>query len=191
MSAPRSIGRKSVRRSVLIMDRIADKAITIGGVLVIAAVLGILVFLVYEVVPLFQGGSVQSRFSYRLKTPQKDLAAVLTDDFGTLVVSIDTNGRVSAVHSHTGTPLQVPSFQFGDKKVTALGKTLDEKKLLFGFSDGTVRFCEVQIRADVLPKASMPQGPRLESDASIVRTWCPISCPATTSAPTRRTPIPA
>ena len=40
------VRRRSVRRSVLIADRIADQTIRIGGILVIVAVLGILVFLV-------------------------------------------------------------------------------------------------------------------------------------------------
>lgn len=158
MSAPRTIGRKSVRRSVLIMDRIADKTITIGGVLVIGAVLGILVFLVYEVVPLFQGGAVESRFSHTLKTSPRDLAVVLIDDFRTLVVTVEKSGKVSAVHSHTGTPVRLPSFQLGDKKVTALGKTLDGRRLLFGFSDGTARFGEVRIQAEILPEDNLPQG---------------------------------
>ncbi len=49
---------------VLIADRLADRVISIGGMLVIGAVLGIMVFLVYEVIPLVKGGSVESRAEY-------------------------------------------------------------------------------------------------------------------------------
>lgn len=158
MSAPGTIGRKSVRRSVLIADRIADKTITVGGILVIGAVLGILVFLVYEVVPLFRGGLVESQIGYTLNNPPKDVAAVLTDDFTTLLLLVGKDGSLSAYHAQTGTPVQAPSFQFGGKEVTALGKTLDSRKLAFGFSDGTVRLGEILIRADILPLESLPEG---------------------------------
>lgn len=46
-------GPRKTRRWVLIADSIADRMIKIGGVLVIGAVLGMMVFLVYEVLPLF------------------------------------------------------------------------------------------------------------------------------------------
>ncbi|HEY8351944.1 MAG TPA: hypothetical protein VIK87_05325, partial [Sphingomonadales bacterium] len=46
---------RTTRRSVILLDRLADWTITIGGLGVIAAVLGIMVFLVNVVVPLFTG----------------------------------------------------------------------------------------------------------------------------------------
>jgi phosphate transport system permease protein len=156
MSTPRTIGRKSARRSVLIADRIADKAITVGGILVIGAVLGILVFLVYEVIPLFRGGSVESRITYTLKDPPKDVATVLTDDFKTVVIAVGRDGRVAAFHAHTGAPVPAPSFQFGGKEVTAIGKTLDSRRLAFGFSDGTVRLGQILIHTEILPAGSLP-----------------------------------
>ena len=58
---------KTAKRSVLIADAIADRTITIGGILVIIAVLGILVFLVAETFPLFQGGKVTARHEYTLE----------------------------------------------------------------------------------------------------------------------------
>jgi len=55
---------KQARRSVLFMDRLADRTITIGGVFVILAVFGILIFLVSQVIPLFRGGEVTSEISF-------------------------------------------------------------------------------------------------------------------------------
>jgi phosphate transport system permease protein len=46
------------RRSVLIIDRLADWSITVGGLLVIVAVFGIMLFLAQVTVPLFTGAAL-------------------------------------------------------------------------------------------------------------------------------------
>ena len=83
MANAKSRGPKKTRRWVLIVDRAADRAITVGGILVIAAVLGMMVFLVYEVLPLFQGGSVLSRADYSLSFDQESILGLSVDDYGT------------------------------------------------------------------------------------------------------------
>ncbi|MBI5572529.1 MAG: ABC transporter permease subunit [Desulfomonile tiedjei] len=152
------VRRRSVRRSVLVADRIADQTIRIGGVLVIAAVLGILVFLVYEVVPLFKGGTVQARQSFALQEPPKDIAALTLDEYKVLGVTVAMDGSITAFHARTGASLHVPSLDLKGKKVTAVAKTLDRKDLAFGFSDGTVRFARVAIEPEIIPAAALPQG---------------------------------
>lgn len=60
-AAPPETGRvprrqnRVTRRSVLIIDRLADWSITVGGLLVIVAVFGIMLFLAQVTVPLFTG----------------------------------------------------------------------------------------------------------------------------------------
>ena len=59
------VGR-TTRKSVLFADRAADVTITVGGLLVILAVFGILAFLAKEAIPLFTGGQVKKEQSYAL-----------------------------------------------------------------------------------------------------------------------------
>jgi len=158
MTGPSGIGRRSVRRSVLIADRIADYTIKIGGVLVIAAVLGILVFLVYEVLPLFKGGAVLSRYSFQVPRTTEEIAAVAIDEYGTIVLTIAADGSLTGFHARTGTPIQVSSPDFDGNKPTALATTLDSRNLAFGFSDGTVRFAQITVESEVLPSNKCPKG---------------------------------
>ncbi len=150
--------RKKTRRWVLIADKIADKAITIGGVLVIAAVMTMTVYLIYVVVPLFQGGEVLSVKQYNVPIDPSEIVDLTLDEHGTLAVAVSRTGKVDIWHAGTGTPLKSLYFDFGAKKLTSVGKTIDNNSLAFGFSDGTLRLAEIAFRNDIIPEDRAPQG---------------------------------
>lgn len=151
-------GPKKTRTWVLIADRVADRAITVGGVLVIAAVLGMMVFLVHEVLPLFRGGTIESSRSYELQSKSGPALNLAMDEYKTVAVSIGKDGKVSAWHMDTGFPLEQRAFDFKNKTVTAFAKTLDTGNVAFGFSDGTVRFGRIAFSNDVFPLDQAPEG---------------------------------
>ena len=144
-------GPKKTRRWVLIADRIADRVISIGGVLVIAAVLGIMIFLVYEVVPLFEGGTVESQSDYALDVKREPILGLTMDEHKTIAACSMKDGTVSAWHAKTGTLLTAPSFDLKGKTVTAFAQSLDTSNMALGFSDGTVRFGRILFTGEVLP----------------------------------------
>lgn len=158
MADAKSRGPKKTRRWVLIVDKIADRAITVGGIFVIAAVLGMLVFLVYEVVPLFQGGSVLSRSGYSLGSDQQSILGLNVDDYGTIAVTIARDGSVTAWHAKTGEPLHVAAFDFQGRQVTAFARSMDNENIAFGFADGTVQFGKVGFNSEVLPEDQAESG---------------------------------
>lgn len=149
---------KATRPSVLIADKLADKTITIGGTLVIAAVLGMMVFLVAKVLPLFEGGNVQSHSRYSLKTEGSRTLALAIDDIKTVAVKVEHDGGITAWHVETGTPLDSPRFDLQGKEVTAFSQCIDQRLLAFGFSDGTVRFGSVQFKTEILTGEAIPEG---------------------------------
>jgi phosphate transport system permease protein len=149
---------KEARRSVLIADRVADWTITVGGILVIIAVFGILVFLVEEVLPLFSRGTVTGQASYRVAELDDRIAAVTMDEHHSLAVLVDVHGGTRAFHASTGVPMRVGGFDFGDRKVTAVALAQDRENVAFGMEDGTVRFGRLKIQTDILPAESLPQG---------------------------------
>ena len=131
---------KKTRRWVLIADQLADRTIKIGGILVIAAVLGMMVFLIYEVLPLFKGGVIESHSVYSRNEKWKPINVLITDDYKTISASMTKDGNLSAWHAKTGTNLDSPNFDFRGKQVTAISRAVDGVNIAFGFSDGTVRF---------------------------------------------------
>jgi phosphate transport system permease protein len=149
-------GPRKTRRWVLIADRVADRVISIGGMLVIGAVLGIMVFLVYEVAPLFKGGVVESRSDYRWESRGTPILGLAIDDHKTIAVSIAKDGALSAWRPPTGVPLKIPSFDFKGKTVTAFSQALDPSKMAFGFSDGTAQLGRIDFRTEIFPEDQIP-----------------------------------
>lgn len=150
------INRKT-RRSVLFADKTANVVITVGGLLVIFAVLGILLFLGREAMPLFWGGEVKTQQKLAL-SPMPDTLLSAADEYQTIGVRVDRAGRVSVFHVDSGSPLASQQLDFGGDVATAAGSTGSRKDVAFGFSDGTVRFAHLEFEAEVLPADGMPQG---------------------------------
>jgi len=171
-------GPKKTRRWVLFVDKAADRTITVGGILVIATVLGMMVFLVYEVLPLFQGGSVVSRANYPMGFDRESILGLSIDDYGTIGAAVARDGSVTAWHASTGAKLSVAPFDFHGKQATAFARSIDNENMVFGFSDGTVQFAKVGFKAEVLNQDKIPSGltklnERDSSDGSAVYSMIP------------------
>ena len=147
---------RRARRSVVIADRIADRVITVGGILVIIAVLGILVFLVGEVLPLFRGGKVTATHEYAVAGFPGRILGTSMDEYKTAVLGLAEDGRTTMFHARTGTPLESPSFDLQGKKISAAASTIDRSGIALGFGDGTVRFGEIRFQTDILSPQDAP-----------------------------------
>jgi len=154
----RAVERKrETRLSVLIMDKVADWTIRIGGLFVIVAVFAIMLFLAQVVVPLFMGGKVTGQFERPLGGGS-DLLAAATDEYHTVAVKLAPSGSVEMYHLKSGRPVSAPSFDFAGKKVTAVAQTIGWDNIAFGFEDGTVRFGRLALAYEVLTLDNLPSG---------------------------------
>ena len=147
---------RRARRSVIIADRIADRVITIGGILVIIAVLGILVFLVAEVLPLFRGGKVTATHEYTVAGFTGRILGMSMDDYKTAVLGLAEDGRTAMFHARTGAPLESPSFDLQGKTISTTASTIDRSGIALGFGDGTVRFGEIRFQTEILSPQEVP-----------------------------------
>ncbi len=147
---------KKVSKWVLIADRLADNIITIGGILVIIAVLGILVFLVAETMPLFLGGRVMAEHEFSIEMPAADVVSTVMDEYKTLVFTLCADGSSTLYHAKSGVELTAPPVDFGDKLVTASAHTINKAHSAFGFGDGTVRLAESQFMVDIITPDQLP-----------------------------------
>jgi phosphate transport system permease protein len=162
--SPEKTPRKT-RSWVLLADRAADYAITVGGVLVIGAVLLMMVFLVYEVMPLFKGGSAESHTQYPLPAQAQPPVSLTMDEYGAIAAMVNADSSVSLWHATTGAPLTAISFDFQGKTLTAFGRSLDGLRMAFGFSDGTIRLGSIAFTSEVIPEDKVPPDLRSLTDA--------------------------
>ena len=158
---PRKPGRirdLRARQSVRIIDKLATNIITVGGLFVILAVLGIMAFLVAVALPLFAGETITGSGVFRVAAPKSPLLSVEVDDYNTIAVLVSKDGVLTPVHASTGKPLATLKLDFGGTPASAFGRTLRGGNVAFGFPDGTVRFGKIVFRTQVLPAERVPKG---------------------------------
>ncbi len=160
MGEPPKFGKKQTRKSVLVADWLADRVITVGGLLVIGAVFGMMVFLVGVVLPLFKPAAITGHARYKTDQAEKPIVALCVDEFKTMAIRVAADGGVRARHLRTGTEFKVPSLDLDGKTLTASVQTIDAHKLAMGFSDGTVRFANLGFETEILSETDVPKGIR-------------------------------
>lgn len=142
------------RRSVIWGERIAGGVIRVGGLLVIVAVFGIMVFLFRVVAPLLGSGEVLGQTSYQAPVSGQVLW-VVGDEFQTLATSVDDGGEALVFHIPTGTELARQDLGF-TATATAVSGTIERDRVALGFEDGTVRFARLGVTATATPPARLP-----------------------------------
>jgi phosphate transport system permease protein len=150
------MGPRQTRRWVIVADKTADKVITIGGIMVIAAVLGILVFLVYEVIPLFRGGAVISHWNYHVDLGKDPIVGLATDENNVMAAAVNSRGRVFIWHIESGALLGERCFDLQGKDASSFAMAEDNTNLAFGFQDGTIRFGKLAFKSDIIPVEKIP-----------------------------------
>lgn len=140
----------------MLTESIAKWVITIGGLMVIVAVLGIMVFLFKTVSPLIGGGSVKGQVNYSLNLPSPSAWSV-ADEFQTIGTVLTQQGEVTHYHIPTGKAIKQSSLDFGGRELTAVAGTLTRDRVALGFADGTVAFAQFKVDASSTPFDQLPE----------------------------------
>ena len=163
-AASKRIGR--LRR----MDRAAVYFITLGGLAVVVAVLGILVFIASEALPLFRSATLELRGELRIPTAlgvaeARTLRAVGVDEYRKYLYTVEPSGVIAFYRLDTAqlwTSVQVPGR--GDATVTSSSRSVLDHFLAAGLSDGRVSLVQVrylpQYKGDALRDVSSEVRPR-------------------------------
>jgi phosphate transport system permease protein len=132
-------------RGVLIIDSLMTHVIRFGGILVITAVLGIFVFIGFQIWPLFAGAAVKEIASRQ--TGGGDFRYLLLDEWGELPLLVGVDGGVFLVRPHGA--LEAVSIDFDQQReITAVSAVRDKGLLVFGSADGHFAVVTVSFRRD-------------------------------------------
>ncbi|HJZ12654.1 MAG TPA: hypothetical protein VJ521_10915, partial [Acidobacteriota bacterium] len=82
-------------KSTLFIDRFMTHFIKIGGISIIVAVLGIFVFILWQILPLFRPAEVHP--ALRVALPPGDYRALGIDEWGELPFVVDQTGLIYLV----------------------------------------------------------------------------------------------
>lgn len=150
----RKSGRRVTRR-VHAVDRVAELVISTGGFLVLAAVLGICVYLAWVVAPLFASGTLGVAHRSVLGAGDGIETAgggVVLDPYQRAVAVIGPDGSVRAYLIEDGrelAPRGRGALAGSSSPVTAVAVTLNGRLAATGHEDGTVRVGSVGFDAEL------------------------------------------
>ncbi len=139
--------RRKTPRSVYLADHAANSVIRLGGVAVIAAVLGICFYLAAVVVPLFLPGT--SELADTGESRSAGAVAVLPDEYGGSAAVVSADGRIDVVELSSGALLGTADRP----KAVSTVVTTPQGLVAWGYHDGSFQLGEVTSRASVLSSA--------------------------------------
>ena len=130
------------------IDRAAVLVITLGGIGVVVAVLGILVFVASEAIPLFLAGSVVSAGRVPVATALTDgggaLRAIGVDEYKKYLYTVEPSGTLAFHRFDTGEKVaEQPLAGAGAARVTSSSKAVIGHHVAAGLSDGRVLAVQV------------------------------------------------
>lgn len=138
--------RRQTRPIVHLVDRLTTLVITIGGVLVIVAVLGILVYLVSVVLPLFRPARVEARKQFALfSETAPTLLWFEADIYRTRGLFVEANGRAVLFDLTTGQRVAERSLLPPTASITAFARPLASDRVAFGLASGHVQMGRLRI----------------------------------------------
>jgi phosphate transport system permease protein len=163
--------RFQASKTTLFVDRFMTHFIKVGGVIVIAAVLGIFVFILIQIIPLFQGARVKELQTVQL-TPGKysvmgvdewsQLPFLARADGKICFADLRAGGKLIEVDSKIAKPASSPPTegveavpsqpadapQTKGTLVTAVAYRANQQELIFGTSDGQFAIAPINYSMD-------------------------------------------
>ena len=138
MATSDSKTRSNASRRLHAMDSLAEFVVTTGGFLVLAAVLGICLYLVWVVLPLFARGQVGEEITGQT-TALTDSARIMIDPYTQHMAVIGEGLDYSAMMLETGLSDGVRSVAAEGAKPTAMSFARDGDVVAVGYADGSVQ----------------------------------------------------
>lgn len=147
---PAHASPRSTRRGVHAIDRAAELTITIGGIAVIIAVLGICAYLAAQVLPLFEGGRRGAPVAVQGPPAPRPPAAFRVDEYQCIALALSPEGLLRAVNLADGSELASLPLATQDAAVTALSYEPITGRVAAGLSTGQVILGSVRFDAEML-----------------------------------------
>ena len=136
-------GRFQTARFTLWVDRFMNHFIKAGGLGIIAAVMGIFIFIFLQTIPLFQGARVEEIGT--LQFPPDDYECFGVDEWVELPYAATKTGILRFLNVETGAvEREINVAAETGKKFTAVRQNLESQEILFGTDGGEFLIADLQ-----------------------------------------------
>jgi len=151
-------------RSVHIWDRAAEVVITGGGLAVLASVLGICVYLFYEVAPLFSPGRAEAVVAGSAEDQLGEAVAVFPGEFGEAAAWLSADGQLTFTlltgEGEVGRVFGSEDLTPGESRMTAWSARPGGGAIALGFNDGTVVYGTIGFDRRVVAASGLSEAER-------------------------------
>src|SRR5262249_8254727 len=129
---------RKTRRSVWLAEIVSRALITVGGIGTILAVATVFAFLLYVVIPLFEGARASAPHTAACDASQGAPIQLGVDEDQTMCWALFRDGTLQLMRLDTGAVLDRQAL-FGEPRLTAWAFPSAGVDAVFGFADGSVR----------------------------------------------------
>ncbi len=166
---------RKTRKSVVVADRVARGLISVGGIGTIISVLGVLVFLVAVVLPLFLPGTAGQ--VEMLPNAGADVLQVGIDEYQQLGYLVHRSGKIEvflidpAARAAAGTAegSMVAELELAPPDtLSGFAAEIESSLIALGFADGSIQLAKLGFDSDNLEESALP--PEVAVKASIAPT---------------------
>ena len=146
-------------------DRLAKHAVAFGGISVILAIVLIFFYLLYVVMPMFQGADIETKADYQSEISESRYLSI--NEYNDVAVTVNADGRVRFFESETGETMYEPDLPIADNQISSVGAGSNTTGVFgYGFENGSalvfqsdykVTYPEGTTRV-IVPKIEYPLG---------------------------------
>jgi phosphate transport system permease protein len=128
-------------RSALLLDGFMNYFIRFGGMVVVVAVMGIFVFIGWQVLPLFLHAKVKPSFEFSLAA--KDYRYIGIDEWAEYPFVVEPDGALSFIDIAGKRGIEKVDLGLGGKEISAISYRPVDQRLAYGTADG--QFCAIDL----------------------------------------------
>lgn len=119
-----------------VKDRIAKYGVAVGGISVILAIVLIFFYLLYVVMPLFQGASLKTESTYHSDFKQPVFLSL--NEYNTVAMAVEASGMVRFFDAKTGKTMTETSLPLAGKTISTVSAGAATTGVFsYGFNDGS------------------------------------------------------
>lgn len=119
-----------------VKDRIAKYGVAVGGISVILAIVLIFFYLLYVVMPLFQGASLKTEATYHSDFKQPVFLSL--NEYNTVAMALEANGVVRFFDAKTGKTMSETTLPLDGKTISTVSAGAATTGVFsYGFNDGS------------------------------------------------------
>lgn len=117
-------------------DRVAKYGVAFGGISVIFAIVLIFFYLLYVVMPMFQGAEIEAKTEYQSEINQSRYLSL--NEYNDVALTVNADGEVRFFEAETGATMLEPEMPLADNSISSVGAGSNTTGVFgYGFENGS------------------------------------------------------